>query len=33
MLGQVLMNVQKADNEWNVVILRYFNPVGTHAYG
>lgn len=33
MLEQVLMNVQKADNEWNVVILRYFNPVGAHHSG
>ena len=33
MLEQVLMDVQKADSEWNVVILRYFNPVGAHASG
>lgn len=33
MLEQVLMDVQKADNEWNVVILRYFNPVGAHSSG
>lgn len=33
MLEQVLMDVQKADNEWNVVILRYFNPLGAHASG
>ena len=33
MLEQLLMDVQKADNEWNVVILRYFNPVGAHASG
>lgn len=33
MLEQVLVDVQKADNEWNVVILRYFNPVGAHASG
>lgn len=33
MLEQVLMDVQKADNEWNVVILRYFNTVGAHASG
>lgn len=29
----MLMDVQKADNEWNVVILRYFNPVGAHPSG
>lgn len=33
MLEQVLMDVQRADNEWNVVILRYFNPVGAHESG
>ena len=33
MLGQVLIDVQEADNEWNVVIFLYFNHVGTHAYG
>lgn len=33
MLEQVLMDIQKADPEWNVVLLRYFNPVGAHASG
>lgn len=33
MLEQVLMDMQKADNEWNVVLLRYFNPVGAHPSG
>lgn len=33
MLEQVLMDVQKADKEWNVVLLRYFNPVGAHQLG
>lgn len=33
MLEQVLMDIQKADTEWNVVLLRYFNPVGAHASG
>ena len=27
------MDVQKADNEWNVVLLRYFNPIGAHKSG
>lgn len=30
MLEQVLMDVQKADTNWNVVLLRYFNPIGAH---
>lgn len=33
MLEQVLMDVQIADKEWNVVLLRYFNPVGAHPSG
>lgn len=33
MLEQILMDIQKADPEWNMVILRYFNPVGAHASG
>ena len=33
MLEEVLMDVQKADPEWNVVLLRYFNPIGAHKSG
>jgi len=33
MLEEVLTDVQKADNEWNVVMLRYFNPIGAHKSG
>lgn len=33
MLEQVLMDVQRADEEWNVVLLRYFNPIGAHPSG
>lgn len=33
MLEEVLMDVQRADVEWNVVLLRYFNPVGAHPCG
>ena len=33
MLEQILMDIQKADEEWNVVILRYFNPIGAHKSG
>ena len=28
MLEQVLTDIQKADPEWNVMLLRYFNPIG-----
>ena len=33
MLEEVLMDVQKAAPEWNVVLLRYFNPIGAHQSG
>ena len=33
MLEEVLIDVQKADNEWNIVLLRYFNPIGAHPSG
>lgn len=29
----MLEDVYKADNEWTVVLLRYFNPVGAHESG
>lgn len=33
MLEQILTDVQNADNEWNVILLRYFNPIGAHKSG
>ena len=33
MLEQVLSEIQKADKEWNVILLRYFNPIGAHKSG
>jgi len=33
MLEQILIDIQKADPEWNVVLLRYFNPIGAHESG
>ena len=32
-LEGILTEVWKADNEWNVILLRYFNPVGAHESG
>jgi len=26
----ILNDLYKADNEWNIVLLRYFNPIGAH---
>jgi len=33
MLEQVLSDLYVGDNEWNVVLLRYFNPIGAHESG
>ena len=33
MLERILTDVQKADDEWSVVLLRYFNPIGAHESG
>ncbi len=30
---QMLMDLYKSDNDWNIVLLRYFNPVGAHKSG
>ncbi len=33
MIEQILSDVYKSDNEMNITILRYFNPVGGHVSG
>ncbi len=33
MLEQILTDIQRADPSWNVVLLRYFNPIGAHKSG
>lgn len=33
MVEQILKDLYKSDNEWNIAILRYFNPVGAHESG
>ena len=33
MVEQILEDIQTADPEWNVVLLRYFNPIGAHESG
>ena len=33
MLEQILSDMQKADPTWNVILLRYFNPIGAHPSG
>jgi len=33
MIELILQDMCKADKEWNVAILRYFNPIGAHESG
>ena len=33
MLEQILTDFHVADPEWNVILLRYFNPIGAHKSG
>lgn len=33
MMEQIMSDLQKAHPEWNVILLRYFNPVGAHESG
>lgn len=33
MIEQILMDTAKADPEWSVALLRYFNPIGAHESG
>ncbi len=33
MIEQILQDLYKSDNTWNICILRYFNPIGAHKSG
>lgn len=33
MIENILKDVYKSNNAWNIAILRYFNPVGAHSSG
>ena len=33
MIEQILEDIYVSDNNWNIAILRYFNPVGAHESG
>lgn len=33
MLEQILTDLHTADQTWNVILLRYFNPIGAHKSG
>lgn len=33
MIEQILIDLYNSDNEWDIGILRYFNPIGAHSSG
>ncbi len=33
MIEQILTDMHTADDSWNIVLLRYFNPIGAHESG
>ena len=33
MQERILTDIWRSDNEWQVMLLRYFNPIGAHASG
>ena len=33
MIEYILKDLYKSDNEWDIALLRYFNPVGAHKSG
>lgn len=33
MLEQILTDIHTSDPDWNVILLRYFNPIGAHKSG
>lgn len=32
-IEEILKDLQKSDSSWNIVLLRYFNPIGAHQSG
>lgn len=33
MIEEILRDIYASDNSWNIILLRYFNPVGAHESG
>ncbi len=33
MIEEMLRDIYAADNRWNIILLRYFNPIGAHKSG
>ena len=32
-IEEIMKDLQKCDSDWNIVLLRYFNPIGAHKSG
>ena len=32
-IERILEDIYKSDNEWSIILLRYFNPIGAHESG
>ena len=32
-IEEIMKDLQKSDKDWNIVLLRYFNPIGAHKSG
>lgn len=32
-IEDMMMDVAKSDKEWQIILLRYFNPIGAHPTG
>ena len=32
-IEDMLRDIYKSDNEWDIALLRYFNPIGAHESG
>jgi UDP-glucose 4-epimerase len=33
MIEEIMIDLHKSDSNWNIVLLRYFNPIGAHQSG
>lgn len=33
MIEEILKDLARADKSWNILLLRYFNPIGAHESG
>lgn len=32
-IEEICRDIQRSDTDWNIILLRYFNPVGAHPSG